>query len=163
MDRYLQVLLLVLLSIYQECKTTPPPEKGDVTIQGKVVAITDGDTFTLLKADSTTTKIRLASIDCPERKQPFSTKAKDFVSDEIFGITVAIKIQSKDRYRREIGWVYYEGKCLNEELLKEGLAWHFKRYSDDEKLQELEDRARKKKKGLWAEQDPVPPWEWRKR
>ena len=58
--------------------------------------------------------------------------------------------------------VYYDDKNLNEELLKAGLAWHFKRYSNDEKLQAMEDQARANKIGLWQESNPIPPWDWRR-
>jgi len=70
-------------------------------------------------------------------------------------------VDSKDRYGRSIGWVYCDGKNLNQELLKAGLAWHFRRYSKDEKLQALEDQARAEKVGLWKDKNPIPPWDWR--
>ncbi|WP_083760678.1 thermonuclease family protein [Robiginitalea biformata] len=132
-------------------------------LTGRVVGITDGDTFTLLKHDSTTVKIRLASIDCPERKQAYSAKAKEFVSNAIFGKEVRVEIQSFDRYRRAIALVYYGRKCLNEELLKNGFAWHYKKYSKDARLQSMEDKARKLRRGLWADAHPVAPWNWRER
>ena len=61
-------------------------------ISGKTVAITDGDTFKLLTADSTLYRVRLANIDCPERRQPFSKRAKQFASDAIFGKEVCIEV-----------------------------------------------------------------------
>lgn len=143
------------------CKTTLIQDTYLIT--GKVVGITDGDTFTLLLQDSTTVKIRLASIDCPERKQPFYARAKQFASEAIFGKEVKVMVQSKDRYRRYIATVYYGRKCLNEELLSHGFAWHFRKYSKDAHLQHLEDQARRKKRGLWVDKKPVPPWEWRAR
>ena len=132
------------------------------TIYGKVVGIADGDTFTLLLESKSTIKIRLASIDCPERKQPYSAVATKFISDAIFSRQVKVIVDSKDRYGRSIGWVYYDGKNLNEELLKAGLAWHFRRYSKDEKLQALEDQARVKNVGLWKDKNAIPPWDWRR-
>ena len=71
-------------------------------------------------------------------------------------------MDSKDRYGRSIGWVYCDGKNLNQELLKAGLAWHFRRYSKDEKLQVLENQARAEKVGLWKDSNPLPPWDWRR-
>ena len=131
-------------------------------ISGKTVAITDGDTFKLLTADSTLYRVRLANIDCPERRQPFSKRAKQFASDAIFGKEVCIEVLSTDRNGRLIANVFYDANLvLNEEFLKAGLAWHFRRYSRDPGLQQLEDRARKAKVGLWITQDAVPPWEWR--
>jgi len=89
------------------------------TIQGKVVGIMDGDTFKILKLDSTQLKVRLANIDCPEKKQPYSDKAKQFVSDAIFGKSVQLEILKKDRYRRAIANVYYgDSLQLNHELVK---------------------------------------------
>jgi micrococcal nuclease len=132
------------------------------TLEGKVVGITDGDTFKLLVQDSILHRIRVANIDCPEKKQPFSAKAKQFTSDAIFGKIVKVNVLSTDRYGRYIGvTTYNDSLILNRELLKNGLAWHFVRYSNDMTLEELELTARKKKIGLWQEENPIPPWEWR--
>ncbi|PWK18569.1 thermonuclease family protein [Xanthomarina spongicola] len=134
----------------------------DTIINGKVVGITDGDTFKLLTQDSTLLIVRLANIDCPERKQPFSIKAKEFVSQAIFNKEVTIKVLKKDRYRRLISVVYYNDNLnLNQELLKAGLAWHYLKYSNDTTLQMLEDQAKKNKVGLWQDPTAIAPWEWR--
>ncbi|WP_047547305.1 thermonuclease family protein [Psychroserpens sp. Hel_I_66] len=131
-------------------------------ITGKITAITDGDTFKLLKKDSTLIRVRLANIDCPERKQPFSKRAKQFTSDAIFGKNVEILVLNKDRYGRFIANVIYDDKKnLSKELLKNGFAWHFVKYSNDSTLQILEDKARKDKVGLWQDPNSIAPWEWR--
>ena len=132
------------------------------TISGKVVAITDGDTFKLLTKDSTLIKVRLANIDCPERKQPFSAKAKQFTSEAIFGKKVKLEYLKKDRYVRFICNVIYDDSLnLSHELIKQGLAWHYVKYSKDTILQNIEDIARKEKMGLWKDINSIPPWEWR--
>ncbi len=132
------------------------------TFTGRVVGIMDGDTFKLLTADSTLLRVRLANIDCPEKKQAFSAKATEFTSKAIFGKTVTIHVQSKDRYRRYISNVIYDDALsLCHELVKNGLAWHYVRYSKDKTLQDMEDRARKSKIGLWQDPNPVAPWQWR--
>ena len=132
------------------------------SITGKVVGIMDGDTFKLLTADSTLISVRLANIDCPEKKQAFSAKATEFTSEAIFGQTVTINVQSKDRYRRFIANVIYgDSLSLCHELVKNGLAWHYIRYSSDKTLQAMEDKARKSKVGLWQDSNPVAPWEFR--
>ncbi len=56
-----------------------------------------------------------------------------------------------------------DGRSLNQELVTAGLAWWFRKYSQDLRLGELERQAREAKLGLWAEPHPVPPWESRKR
>lgn len=131
-------------------------------IKGKVIAITDGDTFKLLTTDSTQIKVRLANIDCPERKQPYSNKAKQFVSDAIFAKTVKIHVLKKDRYRRFISNVIYDDSIsLCHQLVKNGLAWHYVKYSKDTTLQRIEDYARLNKIGLWKDPNPIAPWKWR--
>ncbi|WP_370477223.1 thermonuclease family protein [Tamlana flava] len=132
-------------------------------INGKVTAITDGDTFKLLTKDSTQLKIRVANIDCPERKQPFSKRAKQFTSNAIFNKYVNLHILKKDRYGRSIALIRYNDSLdLSEQLIKNGLAWHYRQYSKDSVLQSLEDKARQSKIGLWQEPTVIPPWEWRK-
>lgn len=132
------------------------------TITGKTVGITDGDTVKLLTRDSTLIKVRLANIDCPERKQPFSKRAKQFTSKAIFNKNVELVYLKKDRYGRFIGHVIYDDSLnLSNELLKNGLAWHYRKYSKDTILQNLENKARKQKIGLWQDPTSIPPWEWR--
>ncbi len=96
----LRICLLFLLLSSTACRPTTTKEQD--TIHGKVVGIADGDTFTLLLDNKTTIKIRLASIDCPERKQPFSAVATKFISDAIFSRQVSVVVDSKDRYGRSI-------------------------------------------------------------
>ena len=132
------------------------------SIIGKVVGIMDGDTFKLLTADSTLIRVRLANIDCPEKKQAYSAKATEFTSKAIFGKMVIVNVQSKDRYRRYIANVIYDDSLsLCHELAKNGLAWHYVKFSKDKTLQQMEDKARKSKIGLWQDSKPVAPWEWR--
>lgn len=54
----------------------------------------------------------------------------------------------KDRYGRTVAWVYVEKKCLHEELLRSGLAWHYKKYSSDQRLSDMEKEAMQKKVGI---------------
>ena len=131
-------------------------------LTGKVVAITDGDTFKLLTKDSTLIKVRVANIDCPERKQAFSAKAKQFTSEAIFSKNIKLDYLKKDRYGRFICNVFYgDSLNLSHELIKQGLAWHYVKYSKDKELQGLEDEARLNKLGLWQEGNAIPPWEFR--
>ncbi len=124
--------------------------------------ITDGNTFKLLTKDSLLVRVRVANIDCPERKQPFSKRAKQFVSDAIFDKPVIIHVLKKDRYGRYISNVVYNDSLnLSHELLKYGLAWHYVKYSKDTILQNFEDQARLKKEGLWKDENAIAPWVWR--
>lgn len=129
---------------------------------GQVIKIKDGDTVVILDDDNVPHTIRVADIDCPEQGQPFSSKAKLFVSNEIFGKHVEIKSKGKDRYGRIIGFVLYDGKNLSLELLKNGLAWHYSYFSDNKHMANLERLARKNKIGLWIDEHPINPYQWRK-
>ena len=132
-------------------------------LSGKVVAIADGDTFTLLTADRKMVKIRMHGIDCPEKKQPYGKVAKDFTSAAIFGKPVTVDITGTDRYRRSIGIVHYSNnKVLNEELLKAGLAWHYIKYDKSAAWQQMERKAKAGLLGLWNADDAIAPWQWRK-
>lgn len=133
------------------------------TLTGKVVSITDGDTFTLLDENNQQIKIRLAEIDCPENSQPFGKAAKKYLGSLIFSKTVRVEFSEKDRYGRVIGKVFYGQLYISEEMIKAGYAWHFKKYSNSIKLANLETEARINKKGLWIDPGAVAPWEWRKK
>ena len=131
------------------------------SFEGKVVGTSDGDTIKIFK-DGKQVKIRLAAIDCPEKGQPYGQKAKQFTADMVAGKFVKVWETDIDRSGRIVGFVLVGDKNLNKELLSAGLAWHYKKYSRDPALAQLEFKARSAKRGIWSEPDPVPPWEWRK-
>ena len=130
---------------------------------GKVVGVADGDTITVLH-DGKGERIRLHGIDCPEKRQAFGNRAKQFTSTLVFGKGVTVQVLDRDRYGRTVGVVLLpDGRSLNHELVKAGFAWWYWRYTpDDETLAQLEREARGAKRGLWADPHAVPPWEWRK-
>ena len=129
----------------------------------KVVGISDGDTFTGLTNDNQQIKCRIYGIDAPEKKQAFGNLSKQTLSDLIFRKQVQIKIQNKDRWQRAIVWVFTsDKKDISAEMLKAGMAWHYKKYDNTEEYAELENKARADKKGLWADNKPIAPWEFRK-
>ena len=131
-------------------------------ITAKVVGVKDGDTFVVLN-EKKEIVVRLEHIDAPEKNQPFGNKAKQFASDFCFGKTVVvIGNGKKDRNGRWIGEIFFKNQNLGKELVRNGLAWHFKRYSKSENYADLEAAARKKKIGLWRDKDPIAPWNWRK-
>lgn len=132
------------------------------TITGKVVAVADGDTFTLLVNGNRQQKIRLHGIDCPEKRQDFGQVAKDFTSKEVFGKTITVKPTDTDRYGRTIAIVLLPDQIsLNELLLKNGLAWHYTQYDKNPQWKKLEQIARKNNVGLWQQPNAVAPWTFR--
>ena len=136
--------------------------------QGKVIHVTDGDTIVVLTEDKEQVRIRLYGIDAPESRQPFGSKATEFVRDIAALKVVEIDERYLDRYGRTIATVHLpDGTNLNEELVRVGLAWVYTRYCDEEPMcswwDRLQEKARDNKVGLWADKDPVPPWEWRRK
>ncbi len=144
-------------------RTTPAIEKATIpkgdTLEGRVVGVTDGDTLTLL-VDKTQYKIRLQGIDAPEKNQPFGNQSKKALSEKVFQKTVKVLSQGQDKYGRTLGIVYADG-CVNTAMVKEGLAWHYKQYSGSKTLATAEEKAREVKTGLWADANPIAPWDWR--
>jgi endonuclease YncB( thermonuclease family) len=139
-----------------------PLEAADYT--GSVVGVLDGDTIEVLhnnKAD----RIRLSGIDCPEKHQAFGQRAKQAASELVFGKEVTIQTHGHDKYKRTLADVILpDGKNLNQELVKQGWCWWYRKYAPGNTVLEgLETEAREARKGLWADPQPVPPWEWRKR
>lgn len=126
----------------------------------KVVKISDGDTITILQGKQQI-KVRLFGIDAPELKQPYGKKSKQFLANLIAGKVVEVEENGKDRYKRTLGIIHYKGQDINAQMVLNGYAWAYIKYSrmyvDHEKL------ARENKRGLWQSNDPTPPWEWRKR
>jgi endonuclease YncB( thermonuclease family) len=130
---------------------------------GKVVGISDGDTISVLR-EGKAVKVRLYGIDAPEKAQAFGTQARKFTSDLVFQRDVTVVVHTTDRYGRLVGEVLLpDGRSLNQELVKAGMAWWYRPYApNDPALAQLEAEARTAKRGLWADAHPVPPWQWRK-
>ena len=93
--------------------------------EGKVVGVSDGDTIKVLK-EGKQVIIRLASIDCPEKGQPYGQAATKFTASLVAGKVVKVWQTDTDRYGRIVGFVFVDGIDLNKELLKAGMALHYK-------------------------------------
>ncbi len=129
---------------------------------GMVVGIADGDTISVMHSGKPEV-IRLFGIDCPENDQDFGTRAKQFTSDMVFRKIVEVVPIGETSYGRPVAWVSVNGKSLNKELIRAGLAWWYRWYAPDEsELAELEAVARENRMGLWSHPNPVPPWEFRR-
>lgn len=131
--------------------------------RARVTGATDGDIIKVSQAGSEQ-KIRLWGIDCPEMNQSFGPQAKKFALDLAAGQTVTVQVLEVDRFKRQVAFVILpDGRNLNHELVKAGYAWWFVRYAKDDKvLEQLESEAKLNKRGMWAGDDPTPPWAHRK-
>ena len=138
------------------------------TLTGRVVGVADGDTITILDQSNTQHKIRLAGIDAPEKRQAFGNVSKKSLSDLVFDKQVTVDWKKLDRYGRTVGKVLLNGQDVNLEQIKLGMAWFYKKYQNelvlDDRLAYLhaQEAAEISKAGLWRENQPLAPWEYRK-
>ena len=128
--------------------------------QNKVVSIHDGDTITVLQ-NKQQIKVRLFGIDASELKQPYGKKSKQFLANLIAGKGVEVEENGKDRYKRTIGTIYLGNTDINAQMVANGYAWAYRKFS--KKYTPQESKAKKQGLGLWQDKEPIPPWEWRKR
>ena len=127
----------------------------------QVIGIADGDTLTLL-VDQRPVRIRLANIDAPEKSQAFGERAKQSLSDLCFGKEARYTPQEVDRYGRTVAVVTCGGIEANRSQVERGMAWVYPKYNKDATLPAIQEVARAKRRGLWRDPDPLPPWEFRK-
>jgi micrococcal nuclease len=122
-------------------------------------------TITVLQ-ETNPIKVRLYGIDCPEKRQAYGTRAKQFTSGLVFGKKVEVETVDVDRYKRTVGIVRLpEGTVVNEEIVRAGYAWVYPAYCKKPlclEWQRLEGEAATGRLGLWKDENPVPPWEWRR-
>jgi len=130
----------------------------------RVVGVKDGDTVVLLTAAKEEITVRLSEIDAPERKQAFGNVSRTFLSDLIFGKEVKLEKLGKDRYGRTLGFIYLRnGTNVNVEMVKNGMAWQYEKYSKSAVLKKAQASAKSMKAGLWRDSYPVAPWEFRRK
>ena len=130
-------------------------------IQGKVIRVLDGDTIEVLQ-DKKSVRIRLANIDAPEKKQAFGRWSTNQLKTLLAGQSVTVSYTQTDRYGRIIGRVFTtNGTDASRFMVQSGAAWVYERYNEDESLPALQREAQEQKRGLWADANPVPPWECR--
>ncbi len=136
----LPLLLLLLLPV---AAALPPAFRAECT------RIVDGDTIDVAHAGETV-RIRLEGIDCPERDQPFAEEARALTALLVEGKTVEVIAKEKDAYGRTAARVFVDGRDLSAELLKAGLATHYRKYNSDWLLASLERQARAEGAGMWG-------------
>lgn len=138
------------------------------TLSGAVERVKDGDTVRLRLLDGGKADLRLAGVDAPEKAQPFGRTAGRRLAALCLGKPAEADWRDTDRFERPVGRLFCDGRDVGRLLIAEGLAWHFKRYARTQPVDErtgdaeAEAAARGAMAGLWSEQGPIPPWEWRK-
>lgn len=141
--------------------------KAQFVIEGKVVDVHDGDTVTVLDPNGKKFHIRLQGIDAPELKQAYGAASQENLSRMVLDKQVTIVWTKVDKYKRTVGTIMLDGRDINIEQVKAGLAWHFKKYADEQPAQDrvtyarAEEEARGVKLGLWQDPNPTPPGDYR--
>ena len=144
-------------------------------LTGKATRVLDGDTFHFLSDSSPpsnvkvhkdgTVSVRLRGCDAPEKDQPYGREATENLTKLLIGKNLRVEVVDIDRYGRIAGYVYTGSILVNLEQVKAGYAWAYAQYLDRPYASEFYDaekEAREKKRGLWQEINPKPPWEWRR-
>jgi endonuclease YncB( thermonuclease family) len=173
------IWLIALASLFSvgcsrlpERKTTPAQPVtapvGRQSFVGRVVSIADGDTVTVLDANDAQHRIRLEGIDAPESHQAFGEQSRQSLAEMISGKEVTVSYQKTDQYGRLVGKIVLDGKDINLEQVRAGMAWHYKFYEneqtpeDRELYAKAEEVARSSRRGLWQDPNPVEPYQFRK-
>jgi len=133
------------------------------SFRAKVIGVNSGDSIVVLLDNNTQLRVRLEGIDCPELQQEYGDSAKQATVALCFKKNVRIEKVGEDMYGRTLAFVYVDDLCVNKELLRLGLAWHYADFNNDTTLAQLELEARKNKAGLWKQSNPMAPWEFRRK
>lgn len=130
-------------------------------IQGNVEKVSDGDTMTIMMGERSM-EVRLKGIDAPEIDQPFGEQARQYAGGLCLGDEVTIKIWGTDKSGRIFVDVILRDGCnLNQEMVKAGYAWVMPDSHKNDTLESIQSTAKTTHIGLWAEANPIAPWEWR--
>ena len=143
------------------------PAAQAARLNGRVVAVADGDTVTLLDARLRRHQIRLLGIDAPEKDQAYGLQSRANLAQQVFGRQVVADCRQTDRYHRKVCLIEIDGQDVNLAQIEAGLAWHYKSYTREQKLTErlqyatAETQARLARRGLWSQRAPLAPWDYR--
>lgn len=127
----------------------------------KVIAVMDGDTIMVLH-DGAKIKIRMANIDAPEKDQAFGMQSRQSLLEMVQKKLVHINSQAVDQYGRVVGLVSVDGRSVNEEQVKRGMAWEYSHFHSNRSYIALQSEAQQARRGLWGQGSPLAPWQWRK-
>lgn len=131
-------------------------------LKGEVSKVTDGDSVIVKTEDGKEEQVQLEGIDAPEFKQAAGDKAADYLKEKVLKKPVEVRWKARDNYKRILGTIFHEDKDVNLEMLTKGWAWHYERYNKDEKYAAAQKQAKEAKIGLWEEENPTAPWDFRR-
>lgn len=128
------------------------------TLTGICKRVVDGDTF-ILEDD---TKVQIWGIDAPEKGQPYASQATGALEKTLKGRKLKIKVRRTDQYGRKVAEVSAGKTNLALFMVNGGYAWHDDYDAPDAtNLAAAMKKAKKAKKGLWKDKNPVKPYDFR--
>ena len=128
----------------------------------KIKRVIDGDTVHVFSKGEVL-KVRLVEIDTPEMDQPHGKEAKEYLENLLKDGYINLDISGTDIYKRKLGRIYWKEKDINRLMVKSGHAWVYDKYVTDKTFYEEQNYAKSRKLGLWKSNDPIQPWQWRRR
>lgn len=131
------------------------------TFEAVVEAVLDGDTV-IVRHDGYPVRIRLADIDAPEKAQPYGDASRRSLEELTLHKTIHLETRAHDRYGRTVALLRADGRSVNAEQLRRGMAWEYSYFHSNRAYKAMQKEARQAQRGLWADDAPVPPWQWRK-
>jgi endonuclease YncB( thermonuclease family) len=132
------------------------------TFVAKVIAVMDGDTVLILRAGHKPEKVRLLHIDAPEKTQPYGLQSKQSLVEMVLKHQVKITVVARDQYGRLLGQIFSDGRDVNKEQVKRGMAWEYSGYHNNKDYLVLQHEAQQAHRGLWQQRSPQAPWQYRK-
>lgn len=153
---------------------------GAEGFSARVIAVLDGDTVLVLREggsgaagdmsasplrgvrDGQRIKVRLAMIDAPEKDQEYGLASKRALDELVLRKQVQVTTQALDDYGRTVALLEVAGLNVNKEQVRRGMAWNYSHFFRDPRYRALQEEAQQARRGLWQQDDPTPPWKWRK-
>lgn len=152
-----RIIVLFIIALLTSC------DPDSETIIGEVISVADGDTFTMKTLTDERIKVRLFGIDAPERGQDFGNKSRQLLNELCYGKIVKVTVEDIDQYDRTLGTVYVDEININEEMVRNGLAWYYNHFVEDHRLDSLEQVARSEELNIWSKKNPMSPYEFRQK
>ncbi len=127
---------------------------------GKVISVTDGNTI-CVACGARALQVKMAGVDCPDLDQPYGPQARDFLVTLIGSREVWVDVKRMDHYHRGDSTITLNGQDVAVQVVRAGLGWYDTRFISSAPIAEAEAQAREGKSGLWSQEKPLPPWEFR--
>ena len=126
-----------------------------------VTKVIDGDTIEV-RQEKRNYKVRLSEIDAPEINQKFGTESKNYLASLVLNEEIELIYITEDRYGRIVAKIYKDNKDINRSMVRNGLAWVYDYYVEDQSLYNDQNLAKKNSFNIWSEASPTPPWVFRR-